>query len=261
MVPLPRIPRRRVQLWKGSTLPGRTHSCNRLVSGSFHPPSGVLFSFPSPYFFAIGLETYLVLEVDGSRIPAPKLGYGTLGYRPNSTRLTPTGLSPSTADRSRSLQLRRGGGGRAHNTTSPMGFPIGFGLDSPPFARRYSGDPCWFLFLPLLRCFRSGGSRSLTGAPRALLEPMAGGPIQASPDLRLHAPTRGLSQLATPFFGAQAEPSTRRRRRVGSTRIQRLFDVGPMRGVHRESKLSLHPSPLNLLLRGCMLKGNISARF
>ena len=55
----------------------------------------------------------------------------------------------------------------AHNTTSPVSFPTGFGLDSSPFGRPYSGNPCWFLFLPLLGCFRSGGSRSLPGAPRA----------------------------------------------------------------------------------------------
>ena len=46
------------------------------------------------------------------------------------------------------------------------------------------GIPCWFLFLPLLRCFRSGGSRSVK-------EHILGSPIQVSPDLRLHAPTRG----------------------------------------------------------------------
>jgi hypothetical protein len=38
-----------------------------------------------------------------------------------------------------------------------------------------------------------------------------GSPIRASSDQRLHAPTRGLSQLATPFFGTQAKPSTRQR--------------------------------------------------
>ena len=38
-----------------------------------------------------------------------------------------------------------------------------------------------------------------------------GSPIQASPDLRLHAPTRGLSQLVASFLGVQAELSTRRR--------------------------------------------------
>ena len=38
-----------------------------------------------------------------------------------------------------------------------------------------------------------------------------GSPIQASPDLRLPAPTRGLSQLVTSFLSVQAELSTRRR--------------------------------------------------
>ena len=33
-----------------------------------------------------------------------------------------------------------------------------FGLGSFPFARRYSGNRCFFLFLRLLRCFSSPGS-------------------------------------------------------------------------------------------------------
>ena len=46
---------------------GRIHSFRAtsghhyLVSGTFHPPIGVLFSFPSRYFYSIGLETYLEL--------------------------------------------------------------------------------------------------------------------------------------------------------------------------------------------------------
>lgn len=44
--------------------------CHYLVSGSFHPPIGVLFSFPSRYFYAIGLEVYLELGVDASHIQA-----------------------------------------------------------------------------------------------------------------------------------------------------------------------------------------------
>ena len=32
-----------------------------------------------------------------------------------------------------------------------------------PFGRPYSGNPGWFLFLPLLRCFSSGGSRPRSG--------------------------------------------------------------------------------------------------
>ena len=33
-----------------------------------------------------------------------------------------------------------------------------YGLGSSPFARRYSGNRCFFLFLRLLRCFSSPGS-------------------------------------------------------------------------------------------------------
>ena len=52
---------------------------------------------------------------------------------------------------------------------------------------------------------------------------MAGGPIRGSPDRRLHAPTRGFSQLVTPFFGARAEPSTRRLSVPGVLRAQLWF--------------------------------------
>jgi hypothetical protein len=39
--------------------------------------------------------------------------------------------------------------------------------------------------------------------------------IRESPDQRLHASTRGLSQLATPFIATQAKPSTIQRQCVG----------------------------------------------
>lgn len=44
--------------------------CHHLVSGSFHPPLGVLFNFPSRYYYTIGLETYLELGVDAPQIHA-----------------------------------------------------------------------------------------------------------------------------------------------------------------------------------------------
>ena len=44
--------------------------CHHLVSGSFNPPLGVLFNFPSRYKYNIGLETYLELGVDASQIHA-----------------------------------------------------------------------------------------------------------------------------------------------------------------------------------------------
>ena len=45
------------------------------------------------------------------------------------------------------------------------------------------------------------------GAPQILSA--TGSPIRASPDRSLHAATRSISQLATPFFSAQAQPSLR----------------------------------------------------
>src|SRR5208283_749523 len=47
----------------------------------------------------------------------------------------------------------------------------------------------------------------LIGAPQ--VSPAAGSPIRGSPDRSLHAATRSISQLATPFFSAQAKPSVR----------------------------------------------------
>ena len=114
-----------------------THVYNHLVSSSFNPPPGALFSFPSPYWCTIGLGTYLVLEVGNSHLPKPKLRLGTQEHPPNSYQLTLTGLSPSAADLSRSLQLNRRGGDGVHNPTSPVGFPTGFGLNYSLFARRY----------------------------------------------------------------------------------------------------------------------------
>jgi hypothetical protein len=117
------------------------HVCNRLVSGAFHPHSGVLFSFLSPYYCAIGLETYLVLGVSVFRLSAPKLGYGIPGLQLSFFRFMPTGLSPSLAGLSRPLLLCRLEGSRAYNPTFPMSFPMGFSLDFSLFARCYWGNP------------------------------------------------------------------------------------------------------------------------
>ncbi len=65
---------------------------------------GLLFSFRSRYYFAIGFEEYLVLEVDDPRIPARIPTHGTQDTTRLSMR-TRTGLSPSTVRRSRRLSL------------------------------------------------------------------------------------------------------------------------------------------------------------
>ena len=66
------------------------------VSGSFHSLSRVLCNFPSRYSYAIGLETYLGLEVDASRLHTPFPRSTTLDTA-SSLSVTNTGLSPSLA--------------------------------------------------------------------------------------------------------------------------------------------------------------------
>ncbi len=53
-----------------SSFQGRTPTvCRSTVSGLFHSPSGVLFTFPSRYWFAIGRQGYLALEGGPPRFP------------------------------------------------------------------------------------------------------------------------------------------------------------------------------------------------
>ena len=81
---------------------------------------GVLFSFRSPYYCAIGLKSYLVLEVGDSQIPARFPTHGTQDTNPGRL-ITLTGLSPPMACLSRQLQLLRFCvTDSAYNTTSPL---------------------------------------------------------------------------------------------------------------------------------------------
>ena len=65
-----------------------------------------------------------------------------------------TGLSPSVAGLPSPFHCRTG-----HLWQSVTPERTRSGLGSFRFARRYSGNRCFFLFLTLLRCFSSGGSR------------------------------------------------------------------------------------------------------
>ena len=78
------------------------------------------------------------------------------------------------------------------------------GLGSFPFARRYLGNRCFFLFLPVLRCFSSRSAPRMTmySSYGDCALPQPGFPIQISTDQSLLAAPRGFSQLATSFFGA-----------------------------------------------------------
>src|SRR5690606_31714451 len=74
------------------------------------------------------------------------------------------------------------------------------GLGSFPFARHYSGNHYYFLFLRLLRCFSSAGLRFLQYTFSIL-----GFPIQKSTDQFVFANPRSLSQLITSFFASESQ--------------------------------------------------------
>ena len=73
----------------------------------FHSPLGVLFTFPSRYSFTIGRRLVFSLGGWSPQIQSGLLGAPNLLRYPCHTCRTAssTGLSPATADRSRSLRL------------------------------------------------------------------------------------------------------------------------------------------------------------
>jgi hypothetical protein len=162
-----------------------------------------------------------------------------------SFRNTHTGLSPSTAELSRTPLLRRRGERPAPYTTSTPARRGSVQFRLFPFRSLLLRKSQLVSFPPLTRMFRFGGFPLLTERrPKA-----SGSPIRASPDHRLHASTRGLSQLATPFFSTQAKPSIRQRSISAYYPVPQL-ESKPMHGfivswrfpgLHR---LALHPRTL-----------------
>ena len=71
----------------------------------FHSPFGVLFTFPSRYWFTIGHQRYLALESGLPRFPRDFTCPVVLRSPTGVDRISPTGLSPSLAGRSRALWL------------------------------------------------------------------------------------------------------------------------------------------------------------
>ena len=182
----------------------------------FHSPPGVLFTFPSRYWCAIGHRVVLRLgwwstQVrTGFHVPGPTQGprravrsgfaYGAVTRcgRPPMPFRSPAGPAPG------------GGSPRMRGPATPSAEPLPgmparrFGHRSP-FARRYSGS--------LEIDFLSSGYLDVS-VPRVVLPPpmcSAGGictllcmgsPIRRPPGRRMCAPRRGLSQLAASFIGS-----------------------------------------------------------
>ena len=78
------------------------------------------------------------------------------------------------------------------------------GLGYSRFARHYSGNHSYFLFLRVLRCFSSPRSPSPYEGEYHVFN-MTGCPIRKSADQRPFAPPRGFSQLITSFIASESQ--------------------------------------------------------
>ena len=166
----------------------------------FHSPPGVLFTFPSQYFFSIGHQ--VVFRLGGW---APRL---LTGFLVSADTLDPAYLFSHFAYKTFTSF------GRFSHTVrlwskiiccgpNPVYISI-HGLASSAFARHYSRNLGWFLFLSLLRCFSSGGSPRIP--MYSVYVPwfftMGVSPFGNPRIYCLFAAPRGLSQLVTSFFGS-----------------------------------------------------------
>ena len=117
----------------------------------FHSPPGVLFNFPSQYFYAIGHQG--IFRLGGWSLLLPS-GFLVSRRTPDTAaglQISLTGLSPSLAGFPKTILLSV-----LHcvmQSTTPKCMHLG--LACYPFARRYLGNRVFFLFLSLLRCFSS----------------------------------------------------------------------------------------------------------
>ena len=126
-------------------------ACKHKVSGSISLPSRGSFHLSLTVLFAIG--HWVVFRLGGW---APRLQIGFHVSGPTLDTLydyliSSTGILPSASELSRSLRLwmlMLSGGPQPRAV---------HGLGSFPFARRYLGNRCFFLFLRVLRCFSSPG--------------------------------------------------------------------------------------------------------
>ena len=110
-------------------------------------------------------------------------------FRVRGSHALRPGVPPGSATRSRPL---------LDGPTTPAARRHAPGLGSSAFARRYSRNHYYFLFLRVLRCFSS--PRWLRHC-RCRVAP-AGSPIRTSADLFAFADPRGFSQLVTSFFAS-----------------------------------------------------------
>ena len=139
-------------------------ACKHTVSGSFHSPSGVLFAFPSRYWFTIGqmrvfslatwswrfhAEFHVLRGTQDTASSSDFFAYGTItlycrSFQRHSAKTRFFYLLNPTINR---------GATCGPTTLSRKRDSLGFS----DFARHYYRNHFYSLFLRLLRCFTSPG--------------------------------------------------------------------------------------------------------
>ena len=119
----------------------------------FHSPPGVLFTVPSQYYALSVTKEYLALGGGPPDFPQGSSCLAVLWTPSAPFRFRLRGFHPLWQA---FPGLSTGFPGNFVRSLTPAcSHP---GLGSFHFARRYSGNRCFFLFLRLLRCFSSAGS-------------------------------------------------------------------------------------------------------
>ena len=123
-----------------------------MISCSFHSPPGVLFTFPSRYYFTIGHLVIFSLTRWSSQIHTEFHVLRATRDTARLTHLSITGLSPSMARHSNASS-------RLVNPcccpTTPIVKTIGLGFS--PFARRYWGSRYLLSLPPATKMFQFAG--------------------------------------------------------------------------------------------------------
>ena len=128
-------------------------ACKHRVSGSLSLPSRGSFHLSFTVLCSIG--HWAVFSLAGRSPPLPP-GFHVSRRTPDTAAPLPawgTGLSPSAAGFPKAVPLPYAVAYAVHTPQRTR-----CGLGSSGFARRYSRNRCFFLFLRLLRCFSSPGS-------------------------------------------------------------------------------------------------------
>ena len=131
-------------------------ACRRAVSGTFSLRCSRCFS-PFPHgtgTLSVSREC-LALADGAAGFRQDSSGPALLRIPPRFQSVSHTGLSPSSVELSRSVPLPTSSHLRVLQPRECLDI---LGLGSAAFAHHYSRYHCCFLFLPLLRCFSSGGS-------------------------------------------------------------------------------------------------------